>query len=168
MSETVDTYNPYTLLGKFDKEENIIIHNVNQPIDVYLTGLKGPISISSKNSLQAFGLRERNRNMVIQIIEKKSIVVIEAIIPGSEVKKTINEAEDCKIQQAIIGQQSYGFNPFETLNLPAKIIFMAAQGCYDKTTMQEHAKTKCKTKWKTNSRLSVEPQIDYQRDKHTK
>jgi len=40
MLETVGTYNLYTLLGKFDQEENIIIHNVNQPIDMYLTGLK--------------------------------------------------------------------------------------------------------------------------------
>ena len=90
MLETVGTYNLYTLLGKFDKEENIIIHNVNQPIDLYLTGLKGLIPMSSKKSLQAFALLERNRNMVIQTIEKRSIIVIEAVIPGSEIKKTLN------------------------------------------------------------------------------
>jgi len=38
------------------------------------------------------------------------------------------EAGDCKIQQALIGQQGYGFDPFETLNLPSEIFFIAAHG----------------------------------------
>ena len=70
MLESIGTYSLYTLLGKFDQEENIIIHNVNQPIDMYLTGLKGPIPVGSKRSIQAFGLRERNRNIIIQTVKK--------------------------------------------------------------------------------------------------
>ena len=84
MLENIGTYNLYALLGKFDTEENIIIHNVNQGIDIYIGKLQGPIPLNSKRSLQAFELRGRNRNIIIQTFEKRSIIVIESIILGSE------------------------------------------------------------------------------------
>ena len=40
MLEAIGTYNLYTLLGKVDEEENVIIQNINQPIEIYLTGLR--------------------------------------------------------------------------------------------------------------------------------
>ena len=138
MLESIGTYNMYTLLGKFDNEENIIIHNVNQSIDVYLTGIKESIPMASKRSLQAFGLKERNRNIIIQTTEKRAIVVIESIIPGSETKVKPGKADRCPIEKALIGQQSYSFEPQVTLNLLSEILFISAQGCYDETIMQEH------------------------------
>ena len=112
---------------------------MNQSIDVYLTGLQGPIPMASKRSLQAFGLRNRNRNLIIQTIEKRTIVVIEAIIPGSEYKRTPEEIDICPtIEKALIGQQGYGFKPQVTPNLPNEIVFIAVTGCYDETIMQEH------------------------------
>ena len=139
MLETVGTYNLCALLGKFDEEENIIIHNVNQSIDVYVNGLQGPIPMASKRSLQAFELRNRNRNLIIQTIEKRTIIVIESIIPGSEHKRNPEDIEKCQtLEKAIIGQQGYGFKPQVTPNLPHEIIFVSVTGCYDETIMQEH------------------------------
>ena len=136
--ETIGTYNIYTLLGKFEKEENIIIHSVYQPIDVYFTGIKGPIPMASKRSIQAFSLTERNRNVIIQTTEKRTIVVIESIIPGSETKLTSRESDDCHVQKAIIGQQGYSFHPDASLNLPSELLFISTQGCHDESIMQEH------------------------------
>ena len=131
--------NLYPLLGKFEEEENIIIHNVNQSIDVYINGLQGPIPMASQRSLQAFELRKRNRNLIIQTVEKKTITVVEAIIPGSECKRIPEDIEICQtIERPIIGQQGHGFNPQITPKLPHEIIFIAVTGCYDETIMQEH------------------------------
>ena len=138
MLENVGTYNLYALLGKFDAEENIITHNVNQVVDIYIGGLKGSIQLESKRSFQAFELKGRNRNIVIQTTEKRSVIVIESIIMRSELREIILNKEGCKIRQAIIKQKGYGFNPEETLNLPNEIIFVAVQGCHNETTMKEH------------------------------
>ena len=96
MLENVGTYNLYALLGKFDAEENIIIHNVNQVVDIYIGGLKGSIQLGSKRSLQAFELKGRNRNIVIQTTEKRSVLVIESIIMGSELREIIPHEEVAK------------------------------------------------------------------------
>ena len=139
MLEATGTYNLHALLGKLDTEENIIIHNVNQSIDIYISGLKGPIPMASQRSLQIFGLRNRNRNIILQTIEKRAIVVIESIIPDSDFKRQPEEIEICPIiEKALIGQQGYGFKPDATLKLPSEILFISAQGCYDETIMQEH------------------------------
>ena len=139
MLEAVGTYNLFTLLGKFEDEENIIIHNVNQYIDVYINGLQGPIPMASQRSLQAFELKKRNRNLIIQTTEKRTIVVIESVIPLSNIKRTPEDIEICQtLEKAIIGQQGYGFKPQVKPNLPHEIIFVSATGCYDETIMQEH------------------------------
>jgi len=139
MLENIGTYNLYTLLGKFDEEENIMIHNVNQPIEVYFTGIRGPISVASKRSLQAFELKERSRNVIIQTQEKRTIVVIESVIPGSNIKQNPEEIEMCShIDKALMSQREYEFKSPPTITIKKDIIFMSAQGCYDETTMQEH------------------------------
>jgi len=139
MLETVGTYNLYALLGKFDEEENILLHSANHSIDVYVNGLKGPIPMASKRSLQAFGLKERNRNLIVQTFEKRTIIVIESIIPWSEIKRIPLEMELCStIEKAIVGQQGYGFKPQVNPELQQDIMFIAAKGCYDETIMQEH------------------------------
>ena len=139
MLEAIGTYNLYTLLGKFEDEENIIIHNVNQSIDVYINGLQGPIPIASQRSLQAFELKKRNRNLIIQTMEKRTIIVIESVIPLSDVRRTPEDIEICQtLEKAIIGQQSYEFKTQVTPNLPHEIIFVSVTGCYDETIMQEH------------------------------
>jgi len=139
MLETVGTYNLYALMGKFDEEENILLHNANHSIEVYVTGLQGPIPMASGRSLQAFGLKERTRNLIIQTFEKRTIIVIEAIIPWSEIRRTPEDIDLCtNIEKAIVGQQGYKFKPHVTPELPKDIIFIAAIGCYDETIMQEH------------------------------
>ena len=139
MLETVGTYNLYALLGKFDDEENILLHNVNHSVDVYVNGLKGPIPMASKRSLQAFKLKDRNRNLIIQTFEKRTIIAIEAIIPWSETRRIPLEMELCTtIEKAINGQQGYGIKPRVNPELPKDILFIAAKGCYDETIMQEH------------------------------
>ena len=99
--ENVGTYNLYALLGKFDAEENIIIHNVNQGVDIYLGRLQGPVPLGIKRSLQGFELRGRNRNIIIQTFEKRSIIVIESVIKGSEKKRKEYEESDNEIEEAI-------------------------------------------------------------------
>jgi len=139
MLEAVGTYNLYTLLGKFEEEENILIHNINQSIDVYITGLRGPIPMASKLSLQAFELRNRNRNLIIQTTEKRTIIAIESIVPWSEIKRIPVDIDICTtIEKAINGRQGYGFKPQLTPDLPQEIVFISAIGCYDETIMQEH------------------------------
>ena len=139
MLEAIGTYNLYTLLGKFEEEENILIHNINQPIDVYITGLQGPITMASKRSLQAFELRNRNRNLMIQTTEKRTIIAIESIVPWSEIKRVPIDIDICTtIEKAINERQGYGFKPQLTPDLPQEIVFISAIGCYDETIMQEH------------------------------
>jgi len=138
MLENIGTYNLYALLGKFYMEENIIIHNVNQGVDIYLGKLQGPIPLGNKRSLQAFELRARNRNIIIQTFEKRSIIVIESIIMGSEKKRKEYDEEDCEVLKAIREHKGYGFDPKDTLNLPSEIVFVAVQGCYNEVKMQEH------------------------------
>jgi len=140
----VDSYvrinrNLYPLLGKFEEEENIIIHNVNQSIDVYINGLQGPIPIASQRSLQAFELRKRNRNLVIQTVEKKTIIVIEAVIPESNIKRTPEDIEMCpEIDKALMEQREYGFKSPSRSLIRNNILFISAQGCYNESIMQEH------------------------------
>ena len=137
--EAIVTYNLYTLLGKFEEEENLIIHNINQPIEVYITGLRGPVSMGSKRSLQAFELKERSRNIIIQTREKRTIIVVESVIPESNHKRVPQEIEMCHtIDKALTEQREYGFKLQPMINMRNSIIFISAQGCYDETIMQEH------------------------------
>ena len=139
MLENIGTYNLYTLLGNFDDEENVIIHNLNQPINVYFNGLRDSILMATRKSLQAFELKERNRNIIIETREKKTLIVIESVISYSNHKRTPEDIERCPIiDKAIREQQEYAFKSQSISRIRNDIVFISTQGCYDETTMQEH------------------------------
>jgi len=139
MLETIGTYNLYTLLGKFEEEENIILHNVNSSIEVYINGLQGPIPMNSNRSLQAFELKKRNRNLIIQTTEKRTIVVIESVEPLSNIRRTPENIEICpNIDAALARQQEYGFKSQLMTFIRNDVIFLSARECHDETIMQEH------------------------------
>ena len=115
MLEHIKTYNLAKLLGKFNETENIYIHNTNQNITVYMGGLDIPIQLSSHNSIEAFELKERSRNLIIQTYELRTIIAIESITKKGGHKTLPKNNPKCRIYQAIMSKKNYEITEDEEL-----------------------------------------------------
>jgi len=128
MLEYIETYNLSALLGQFNETENIYINSTNQNITIHMGGLEAPIKLLSNNSLEAFELKERSRNLIIQIYELRTIIVIESITKKGEPKSLPKNDPKCRIYKAIMSKRNYELVEEEKVKMPASILYVAGHG----------------------------------------
>ena len=124
MLEHIKSYNMSALLGQFNETENIYIHSTNQNIFIYMGGLDAPIKLPSNNSLEAFELKERSRNLIIQTFELRTVIVIESVTKKDEPKSLPKNDPKCRIYKAIMSKQNYEITDEEELRMLSSILYI--------------------------------------------
>ena len=94
-------------------------------------GLDTPIQLPSHNSVEAFELKERSRNLIIQTHELRTIIVIESITKKGGHKTLPKNDPKCRVYQAIMNKKNYEITEDEEVKIPSSILYIAAQGIKD-------------------------------------
>jgi len=124
------------IMGALDSTEFLYIHALSHPIYIMIAGAQEPIKLLPYNSLKAFDLKGRARQIYIEVPHPRTYIAIEAIQP--EVRRPPPFEPTCKIYQALMRKDSYVLSNFEAKDLFFESVFIA-------TTTQRDGDTRTST-----------------------